>query len=124
VEAGSARDLLGGVDLLRGEVRGADPAHLALVDEVVERAERFLDRRERVGLVHLVHVDHVGAQPAQRALDGPTDVVRVAASLLGTLAHLAAGLCRGEEAIAPALERAAYVLVADPLPADARLVAL
>ena len=45
VEAGTARDLLGGFDLLGGEVGRADPAHLALVDEVVERAERLLDRR-------------------------------------------------------------------------------
>ena len=44
-----------------GEVRAADVADLALADEVVEGAQRLLDRRQRVGAVELVEVDPVGA---------------------------------------------------------------
>ena len=54
-------------DLRRGEVRAADVAHLALADELVERAERLLDRGLRVGRVQLVEVDAVGAEAAQRS---------------------------------------------------------
>ena len=52
----------------------ADVAHLALADEVVERGEGLLDRRQRVGRVQLVEVDPVGLQPAERSLDRQPDV--------------------------------------------------
>jgi hypothetical protein len=35
--------------LLGGEVGAADVAHLALMDEIVERAQGLLDRRQRIG---------------------------------------------------------------------------
>ena len=40
-------------------VRAADVADLARADEVVERLERLLERRDAVPLVHLVEVDVV-----------------------------------------------------------------
>ena len=66
-------------DLPAGEVGVAEVAHLAGADQVVERGERLLDRRARVGLVHLVEVDVVGAEPAQRRLDRADDVAPRAA---------------------------------------------
>src|SRR5205823_4380873 len=54
VEAGTARDLFRGFDLLGGEVRGADPAHFAVVDEVVQRRagiERGVDHGQRLLVV-------------------------------------------------------------------------
>ena len=50
-----------------GNVQHPIIAHLALVHEIRERAERVVDVGERVRAVHLVEVDVVGAQPAQRA---------------------------------------------------------
>ena len=52
-------------DRLGGIRRRPDAAHLALVDEVVERAERLVDVGAGVGPVHLVEVDVVSAETAQ-----------------------------------------------------------
>jgi hypothetical protein len=52
----------------------ADVADLALGDQLGQRADGVLDRRVRVDAVLVVQVDVVGAQPAQRALDGGADV--------------------------------------------------
>ena len=57
-----------------GRLRAADVADLARADQVVERAQRLLDRRQRIGLVHLVEVDPVGAQPLQARLHRRHDV--------------------------------------------------
>ena len=45
------------------------------MDQVVEGQERLVDRGVRVLGVELVQVDVVGAEPAQRRLDGPHDVL-------------------------------------------------
>src|SRR6185312_1052495 len=60
--------------LPREERRAADVAHLALAHEIVERAQRLLDRRPRVFDMLLVKVDVVGAEPPQAVLDRAHDV--------------------------------------------------
>ncbi len=47
------------------KLRRADEPHLALGDELAQRAERLLDRRDPVGAVVLVEVDPVGAEAAR-----------------------------------------------------------
>ena len=59
------RDRVRLLDHLRGEVGGADRAHGALLDELVQRLQRLLERRHAVRAVVLVEVDPVGAEPAQ-----------------------------------------------------------
>src|SRR6266478_2903369 len=54
--------------------RAADVADLALADEIVERPQGLLDRRQRIRLVLLVEVDPVGLQPSQAGLDLGHDV--------------------------------------------------
>jgi hypothetical protein len=54
---------------IAGEIRIADVADLALADEIVERAQRLLDRRQRIVIVLLVEIDVVGLQPRQARLD-------------------------------------------------------
>ena len=81
-----------------------DVAHLPFAHELVERAERLLERRDAVGGVVLVEVDHVGSQALQRAFDRLADVLAGTARL-GAVAHVAAELRREEDPIAPALER-------------------
>ena len=61
------------------EVRVADVAHLALLDEVVERGERLLDRGQRIGPVQLVQVDPVSLETSKRRFDGDPDVAARAA---------------------------------------------
>ena len=56
------------------EVRAADVAQLAVAHEVVEGAQRLVERRRRVRPVQLVEVDVVRAEPPQRALEGVDDV--------------------------------------------------
>jgi hypothetical protein len=50
--------------------------HLALGDELGERADRLLDRDVRVDAVLVVEVDVVGAEPGERAFDRPPHVLR------------------------------------------------
>jgi len=77
------RDAVGLLDLLGRVVGRADEANLAGPHELVERAERLVDRRSLVRLVHLVDVDHVGAQAPERCLACRVDVRARAAALLG-----------------------------------------
>ena len=58
-----------------GRERGrADGPHLALVDEVGERAQRLVDVGRPVGTVHLVEIDPVGAEASEAVLARPDDV--------------------------------------------------
>jgi len=56
-------------------VRGADVAHLALAHQVVEGAQRLLERGLAIVPVRLVEIDVVRLQPAQRVLDTVHDVL-------------------------------------------------
>src|SRR5438270_444382 len=117
-----ARNRVRLLDLRRGEVRGAGPTHLALAHELVECAQRLLDRRRRIGLVHLVDVDHIGAQSPQRSLDRPADVLARAARLGRVRIHRLAELRREEEGVASPLERTSDELLARALRVDVRRV--
>ena len=72
--------------------------------------------------MHLVEVDHVGAQPPQRALDRPADVVARAARHIRAVVHRHAELRREHDAVAPALEHLADVRLARALGVDVRRV--
>src|SRR5271167_1427709 len=61
-------------DLPGRESRAADVADLALPDEIIERPQGLLDRRQRIGLVLLVEIDPVGLEPSQAGLDFAHDV--------------------------------------------------
>ena len=81
----------------------ADVARLPLAHELVERAERLLERRDVVRSVVLVEIDDVGAQPLERRVDRLADV-RARTTRLGSVAHVAAELRGEHDAVAPALE--------------------
>src|SRR5205085_10828761 len=97
------RDGVGGPYLRGGEVRRAGVTHLARLDELFERAERLLDRRDAVGTVVLVEVDVVGAQPLQRAVDRTPDVRRRAPGRIA--AALPTELRRDQDLLTAAGER-------------------
>ncbi len=90
--------------LPRGVVRAADVARLAGAHHVVEGAQGLVHRRLGVGVVDLVEVDVVGAEAAQRALDGVEDVLAGGAAVPGPGAHGAGALGGDHEVVAPAPE--------------------
>ena len=61
-------------DLPAGEVGVPEVADLTLGDQFAQRVQGLADGRDRIGRVQLVQVEIVGAEPAQRLLDGPADV--------------------------------------------------
>jgi hypothetical protein len=63
------RDALRRDHLFRGEIRGPDVPDLPLADEIVERAQRFLDWRFRVGPMQLIEVDPIRLEPFEARLD-------------------------------------------------------
>ena len=69
------------LELLDGAVGQADPAHLALVLELLECADRLGVGHVRVGAVVLVEVDAVGVERLQRGLAGRADVLGPAVEL-------------------------------------------
>ena len=78
-EAPLARDLLGLFEFRRAEVGAADRDDEALADQLVQRRQRLRDRGDPVRPVVLVEVDPVDAEPPQRPLDRPADVLARAA---------------------------------------------
>ena len=70
-----------------GVVGGTDVAHLALLDQQVERPERLLERGLAVPLVHLVQVDVVGAEAAQARLAAGDDVLAGKAGVVRAVSH-------------------------------------
>src|SRR6266542_2113370 len=65
-----------------GVVGGADVAHLALHDQLVEGGDRLPQWRLGIGAMLRVEVDVVGLEPAQAGLDRAPDVATGAAGLL------------------------------------------
>ena len=68
-------------------VRRADGADLALVDELLQRAERLLERRLLVLLVVLVEVDVVGLQAPERRVERAADEAARAVLLVVGIEH-------------------------------------
>ncbi len=92
------------LELLDRAVGEADPAHLALVLELLERAHRLGVGDVRVGAVVLVEVDAVGAERLQRGLAGRADVLGAAVELPRAAGADVARLGGDEHVVAAALE--------------------
>ena len=69
----------------RLHVRVGDRAHLALLHEIVECAQRLLDRHRRVRLVQIIEIDVVGPQPLQATLDRLHDIGARAAPFMASV---------------------------------------
>src|SRR5258705_12849742 len=93
-----------------------DVSHLPFADELVERAERLLERRQVVRGVVLVEIDVVGAQPLQRSPHCLADVIARTARLRA-VAHVTAELRRKHDAVAASLEHLAEERLAAALAA-------
>ena len=92
-------------DLPGRQVRAADIADLALADQIVEGAQRLLDRGQRVGAVQLVEVDPVGLHPLQRGFDGLDDIAPRAALLHAGIVHVHAELAGEHDVLAAGAEQ-------------------
>src|SRR4051794_24558267 len=64
-------------------VGAAGVADLAGADEIVKRAEGFIERREGVEVVGLIEVDVIGAEAAQAALAGFDEVAARESGFVG-----------------------------------------
>jgi len=93
------------------EVRAPDVARLPGPHHVVERAQALVDRSLGVEVVELVEIHVVGAQPAQRAVDGVQDVLARGAAVPRARAHRAHALGGHHDVVAAALEPAAEDLL-------------
>ena len=93
------------LELLDGAVGEADPAHLALVLELLERADGLGVGHVRVGAVVLVEVDAVGAERLQRRLAGRADVLGAAVELPRAAGADVARLGGDDHVVVAALQR-------------------
>jgi hypothetical protein len=100
-------------DRLRRGLREPEVAHLALLDELLHRADGLLDRDRLVDAVLVVEVDVVDAEALQRGLAGLAHVVRLAvdAEIAAVLAALVAELGGEHDLVAAAGDRAADELL-------------
>ncbi len=81
-------------------VRAADIANLALGDQIVERAQRLVERRHDVGRVDLVEIDVIRLQPLQAGLDGVHDMAARRAHIVPSRPHPAVNLGRQDDVLA------------------------
>jgi hypothetical protein len=65
---------------------------LPLRDRIVEEAQRFLDRRQRVPGMHLVEVDLLEAEAAERIVERLAEMPARQADIVGAVAHRKAPL--------------------------------
>ena len=110
------------LELLDARVGDADPAHLARVLELLERADRLGVGHVRIGPVELVEVDHVGLERAQRRLARGADVLRPAVERPRAAARAGVAALGGDEhAVAAAAQRLGDqpLVVADLVPSQA-----
>jgi hypothetical protein len=104
-------------ELLGPDVRDADVADLALVPQLLQRADRLRVGDLRVGAVVLVEVDAVDLQPAQRALAGGPQVLRVAVDRpLVRAGPLEAALRGDDEVLRVGVQRLGDQLLGDVRP--------
>src|SRR6187402_1019711 len=88
-----------------GEIGRADIADLARADQVVERAQRLFDRRQRIEAVHEIQVDMIGLEPLEACLDRADQMETRRTGIVGPGALAEAGLGRDQGLVALALER-------------------
>ena len=74
-------------ELPRIHRRGAEVAHLAAADRVVQRLHRFLDGRVRIEGMGHVEIDVVGAHPRERPVDCVRDVLARQSAIIRVVAH-------------------------------------
>src|SRR5665647_40900 len=108
--------VLHGGELPRVHAGGADVAHLAGLDHVVERFHRLFARRLGVEAVDLVEVDVVGAQPGQRGVDLLHHRAARQALTAGPVGHLPEQLRRQDDVLAAGVlaDRVTHDLLARP----------
>src|ERR1700693_1372209 len=87
------------------EIRTADVAHLAAVDEVVERIERFFDRAESIESVQLVKIDVVSAQTTKACLARLDQVMSGRTHVIVSWTGAERGLCGKNDLIPAASDR-------------------
>src|SRR6266496_1504945 len=91
----------------RGPVRASDVTHLALLHDIIECTQRFLQRSEQIPAMHLIEIDIVGIKSPQTLLNRredvlprKTDVIRIASTGDRSFAHRATHFCSDDYFVA------------------------
>ena len=114
LQRGHRLDGVGAADGAGAGLGHPEVAHLAGLDELLDRARDVLDRDVGVDAVLVEQVDRVGAQPPQRPVDGGADVLGSAvhaAGLRAVLVEVEAELGGDDDLVAHRLERLADELL-------------
>src|SRR5262249_59008673 len=90
--------------LPRRESRAAGMADLSRPDQIVERPQGFLDRRQRIRAMNEVKIDPVRLEPLQARLDSGQDVAARSALQRSGLVHGQSALGRQHDVLAPVAE--------------------
>ncbi len=90
-----------------GEVGAPDVADLAAACQVIQSAQRLLDRRRRIEAVHVVDVDVVGAQAPEAVFDRAQQRLPRRAGIVRPWPHRERALRRDQHLVAAAGQRAA-----------------
>jgi hypothetical protein len=100
-------------DLRGAEIGTANFAHLARLDQLIERAERVGNRYGVIRAVQLIEVDNIGIEAAQAGFDGDTNVIGTRAFALPV--HLRAELSSDDDLSAALTQRTGKKFLAFPL---------
>jgi hypothetical protein len=96
-----------GTDQLVGQkIRTSDVADLSLMDEIIERTERFVDRGRWIEPMQLIEVDVVGLQAAQGCVDCVENVLSGVAAVERCGPGASKAFRREDEAIPPSMKPA------------------
>src|SRR5579872_71218 len=90
-----------------GKVRTSDVAYLPTLHEIVERAQHFFDRSERVEPMQMVDVDVVRAQSLQTRIASLNQMVPGRSDIVWPNSHLERCFCRDQDALPLASDRLA-----------------
>ena len=104
------------------EIRAADVADLPRAHELVEHAQRLLDRRQRVEAVQLEQVDVIRPQPPQRRLHRGDQMRPRRAHIVGPRAAAKRRLRGNQHLVAPPLDRRPEDFLRAPARVDIRRV--
>ncbi len=87
-----------------GEIGAGDVSHFAAHDKLIERAQNFLDRSERVEAVEVIDVDVVRTQPAQAGFASADKMIARRSQIVraGLISHAESCLGRDQYIVAAA----------------------
>ena len=79
------------------------------MNQVIQRPERLIERRFKIGKMHLIQIEIVGLQTAQASMGRLEDMLARPATIIGTSAHREKELARQHNLFASPFEPVANI---------------